>query len=372
MADKSTPLNLLDCDKEKLRAYFVEQGEKPFRGDQVLQWLHQYGCNDVMSMSNISQSLRSRLADTTTIHAPETAFKQVSKDGTCKWLFRLDCGNCIETVFIPEENRGTLCISSQVGCGFNCTFCATGKQGFNRNLTVAEIIGQVFAAVRELKSPENPRPVTNIVLMGMGEPLLNTDNVISALRIMLDDLAYGLSKRRVTVSTTGLIPQMRRLRQEVDVALAVSLHAPNDALRDVLVPINRKYPLAELMQACRDFYPPGSRQVVTFEYVMLQDVNDSLSQAKQLARLLRDVPSKINLIPFNPYPGTTYQCSTRERLADFQQCLMAAGLVATIRKTRGDDIAAACGQLVGDFADKTPRRRLAARIVSAVSEVQAA
>ncbi len=352
------PINLLNFDRDRLRAYFSELGEKPFRGDQVLQWLHQYGCDDVNAMTNISTALRQRLAAITVIDAPISAYKQVSTDGTCKWLFRLDCGNCIETVFIPETNRGTLCISSQVGCGLNCTFCATGKQGFNRNLTVAEIIGQVWAAVRELRSANNPRPVTNIVLMGMGEPLLNVDNVMCALRIMLDDLAYGLSKRRVTVSTSGLIPQMTILAKSVDVALAVSLHAPNDALRDVLVPINRKYPLNDLIQACRAFYPHGSRQVVTFEYVMLRDVNDSVAHAKQLVTLLRDVPSKVNLIPFNPHPGTQYHCSTATAIAAFQQILMDNDIVVTVRKTRGDDIAAACGQLTGEFTDRTPRRRL--------------
>lgn len=356
------PVNLLSLDRQGLRGYFAELGEKPFRGDQVLQWLHQYGCDDILAMTNISVALRQRLKQTATIKAPTQAYKQVSNDGTCKWLFRLDCGNCIETVFIPEANRGTLCISSQVGCGLNCTFCATGKQGFNRDLTVDEIIGQVWAAVRELRSDTKSRPVTNVVFMGMGEPLLNPDNVISALRILLDDLAYGLAKRRVTISTSGLVPQMMMLADAVDVALAVSLHAPNDALRDVLVPINRKYPLAKLMQACRDFYPTGSRQVVTFEYVMLADVNDTLDHAKQLVTLLRDVPNKINLIPFNPHPGAQYTCSTAKQIARFQQILMDAEMIVTVRKTRGDDIAAACGQLTGDFADRTPRRRLLTKV----------
>lgn len=351
-------VNLFDFDRQGLRDYFTELGEKPFRGDQILQWLHQYGCDDVMAMTNLSVALRQRLAEITVIQPPKQAYKQVSEDGTCKWLFRLDCGNCIETVFIPEANRGTLCISSQVGCGLNCTFCATGKQGFNRNLTVAEIIGQVWVALRELRSDTNTRPITNVVFMGMGEPLLNLDAVMTVLHILLDDLAYGLAKRRVTVSTSGLIPQMKTLANTVDSALAVSLHAPNDALRDVLVPINRKYPLAQLMQACRDFYPTHSRQVVTFEYVMLQDVNDTATHAEQLVRLLRDVPNKVNLIPFNPHPGTRYTCSTPERIAAFQQILMDAGMIVTVRKTRGDDIAAACGQLTGDFMDRTPRRRL--------------
>lgn len=354
----SQTINLLNYDRLALRDYFTTLGEKPFRGDQVFQWIHQYGCDDIMAMTNISQALRKRLAEQAIVAAPEVALHQVSHDGTQKWLFRLFCGNCVETVFIPETHRGTLCVSSQVGCGLNCTFCATGKQGFNRNLSVAEIIGQVFAAYKALRTADNLRPITNIVMMGMGEPLLNTQHVISALNMMLDDLGYGLSKRRVTVSTSGLVPQMQELADAVDVALAVSLHAPNDTLRDVLVPINRKYPLADLMSACKAFYPVGSRQVVTFEYVMLRDVNDTPAHAKELAALLKTVPSKLNLIPFNPYPGTSYACSSAERINRFQKILTDSGVIVTVRKTRGDDIAAACGQLTGDFADKTSRRRL--------------
>ncbi len=358
MQVKTAPTNLLGHDRQAMAALFAALGEKPYRATQVIQWIHQYGVTDFAQMTNLSKALRQQLQTTCEIRLPEIAYAQQSRDGTRKWLLRLDCGNCVETVFIPEANRGTLCVSSQVGCGLNCSFCSTGKQGFNRDLNVAEIIAQVWLAVRELSQDgRHDHSVSNVVMMGMGEPLLNFDNVIKALDLMLDDFAYGLSKRRVTLSTSGLVPQMDALSAISDVSLAVSLHAPNDELRNELVPINKKYPLKELLAACKRFYRDDRRRVTTFEYVMLKGVNDSDEHARQLATLLKNVPGKINLIPFNPFPGTQYERSSNTRIARFTDILMAAGLVTITRKTRGDDIDAACGQLVGNFSDKTSRRQ---------------
>ena len=363
MTASITTTNLLGLGRDELQAFFVALGEKSFRGPQVMQWLHQRGVDDFSAMSNLGKALRSRLADVASIEAPKVKLDQLAADGTRKWLFELVDGNCIEAVFIPEDGRGTLCISSQAGCGLNCTFCSTGAQGFNRDLTVAEIVGQIWQVNRLLGVPKaGQRTITNVVFMGMGEPLLNFDNVVSAIRILLDDLAYGLSRRRVTVSTAGMIPMIDRLHTECPVSLAVSLHAPNDGLRTELVPLNRKYPIAPLLDACRRYVDDEARRRVTFEYVMLDGVNDSLAHAKELARLLRDVPAKVNLIPFNPFPHTRYRRSTDEAIDAFREVLWRAGLVTITRRTRGDDIDAACGQLAGDVRDRTGRRERLARL----------
>lgn len=351
--------NLLGLDKAALTSYFQSIGEKPFRATQLMKWVHQQGVTDFNEMSNFSKNLRQTLSEKAEITAPEVLFEKIASDGTTKWLLKMSCGNSVETVFIPEKTRGTLCVSSQIGCGLNCSFCSTGKQGFNRDLSSAEIIGQVFTAVRALSKNEgaHDRRVTNVVMMGMGEPLLNFDNVLSAMNLMMDDFAYGLSKRRVTLSTSGLVPQMLALKEKSDVALAVSLHAPDDELRNELVPINKKYPLKELMAVCRDYFSGASRRKITFEYVMLDKVNDTLNHAKALVKILDGIPAKVNLIPFNPFPGAPYARSTDKAIALFQKFLLDKGLNTTVRKTRGDDIDAACGQLVGQFMDKTSRKR---------------
>jgi 23S rRNA (adenine2503-C2)-methyltransferase len=344
-------VNLLAFNRKAMEDYFREIGEKPFRASQLLQWIHQRGIADFALMTNLSKSLRQFLTEHCEVSAPSISFAQQSSDGTRKWLLQVDETNRIETVFIPEEGRGTLCISSQVGCALDCSFCSTARQGFNRNLTVAEIIGQLWTAQRELG--EDTR-ITNVVLMGMGEPLLNFNNVVAAVDLMMDDFAYCLSKRRVTLSTSGVVPALERLAEVTDISLAVSLHAPDDALRNQLVPINQKYPLKELLPACRNYIKDGRRKV-TWEYVMLAGVNDSPAQARALAKLLANIPSKINLIPFNPFPGSPYQCSSRDTVARFSDILQSYGLVTTTRKTRGDDIDAACGQLVGRVKDKSRR-----------------
>jgi 23S rRNA (adenine2503-C2)-methyltransferase len=339
-------VNLLDFDAAGLTAYFAELGEKPFRARQVLRWIHRFGQSDFDAMTDIAKSLREKLRQVASIVPPAIVSDRLSDDGTRKFLFDVGGGNAVETVFIPEDDRGTLCVSTQAGCALDCAFCSTGKQGFNRNLTVAEIIGQLWQANRALGAdPNGDRIISNVVLMGMGEPLANFENSVTALRLMLDDNAYGLSRRRVTVSTSGLVPVMDRLRDECPVALAVSLHAPNDALRDELVPINRKYPLRDLMAACRRYLEKAPRDFVTFEYVMLDGVNDSDAHARQLLALTRDVPCKFNLIPFNPFPASPFRRSPSPRIRAFAEILMNAGIVTTTRKTRGDDIDAACGQL---------------------------
>lgn len=351
-------VNLLQLDLQAMRDFFVTLDEKPYRAAQVFQWLHARGVSNFDAMTDISKSLRQKLSAVAEIVLPGILYENVAKDGTYKWLFKLADGNCIETVFIPEKTRGTLCVSSQVGCVLNCDFCSTGKQGFNRNLTTAEIIAQVWIAVRALSkdSGKHDHHVTNIVMMGMGEPLLNFDNLIPALNIMLDDFAYGLSKRRVTVSTAGVVPMIYQLREKSDVALAVSLHAPNDELRNQIVPINKKYPIKELMAACKAYFKEDKRRAVTMEYVMLAGVNDRPEHAKQLINILDGVKAKMNLIPFNPFPHTIYRSSDTETIQRFQHILMTAGINTTVRRTRGDDIDAACGQLVGQVKDKTRRQ----------------
>ncbi len=362
-------INLLDFDVDSLTAWFAQLGEKPFRARQVLRWMHRFGADDFGQMTDVAKSLRAKLAEMAEIRGPVPLRDTTAADGTRKCLLDVDngknAGNAVETVFIPEANRGTLCISSQVGCALECSFCSTGKQGFNRNLTTAEIIGQLWHANRMLGAIRQPgvddsgeRVISNVVLMGMGEPLANYDNVVAALKLMLDDNAYGLSRRRVTVSTAGMVPAMDRLRMEVPVALAVSLHAPTDALRDELVPLNRKYPLADLMAACRRYLENAPRDFITFEYVLLAGINDSDADARALLKLVDKVPCKFNLIPFNPFPGSDYRRPAAERVRRFQEILMQADIVATVRKTRGDDIDAACGQLAGQVLDKTKRGRV--------------
>jgi len=348
-------VNLIGMDAGALERFFAEQGEKPFRARQLLQWIHQRGETDFARMSDLARSLREKLASAARVAPPVIVGDTLAEDGTRKWLLKVDEANAVEAVFIPETNRGTLCVSSQAGCVLDCAFCSTGKQGFNRNLSTAEIIGQLWLANRLL---EGERPVSNVVMMGMGEPLLNLDNVIPALRLMLDDNSYGLSRRRVTVSTSGVIPGMDRLRDECPVALAVSLHAPNDELRDRLVPVNRKYPLRELIAGCNRYLEKAPRDFITFEYVMLEGVNDSDKHARELVRIAERVRCKFNLIPFNPFPGSEFARSGAERIRRFAEILQRAGLTVTTRKTRGDDIAAACGQLAGDVADRTRRSAL--------------
>ena len=349
-------VNLLDFDAAGLTAFFAGIGEKPFRAKQVLRWMHRFGQSDFDAMTDIAKSLREKLKAMASVTPPAIVSDRLSDDGTRKFLFDVGGSNAVETVFIPEDDRGTLCISTQAGCALDCSFCSTGKQGFNRNLTVSEIIGQLWQANRALGAdPKGDRIISNVVMMGMGEPLANFENTVTALRLMLDDNAYGLSRRRVTVSTSGLVPAMDRLGEECPVALAVSLHAPNDRLRDELVPINCKYPLRDLMSACQRYLEKAPRDFVTFEYVMLDGVNDSDTQAFELLELTRKVSCKFNLIPFNPFPGSPYQRSQAVRIKRFAEILIGAGVVTTTRKTRGDDIDAACGQLAGQVQDKTQR-----------------
>jgi len=350
------PVNLLDLDAAGLERFVAGIGEKPFRARQLLRWIHRFGEADFGRMSDIAKSLRARLAETAEVAAPQVIRDETSEDGTRKWLLDVGQGNAVECVFIPEETRGTLCVSTQAGCALDCAFCSTGKQGFNRNLGAGEIIGQLWLANRLLGAcADGERVISNVVLMGMGEPLANFDNTVTALNLMLDDNAYGLSRRRVTVSTSGIVPAMDRLREACPVALAVSLHAPNDALRDELVPINRKYPLAGLMAACRRYLDRAPRDFITFEYVMLDGVNDTDAHARELLHLTRDVPCKFNLIPFNAFPGSPLRRSPAQRIRAFAQILMDAGIVTTTRKTRGDEIDAACGQLAGRVADRSRR-----------------
>lgn len=352
-------LNLLDLDRDGLAAYFSEIGEKSFRANQLVQWIHQKGVVDFGLMSNLSMALRDHLQASTVIRMPDVAYDATSSDGTRKWLLQLDDGNRIETVYIPEDDRGTLCVSSQVGCALDCSFCSTGRRGFNRNLTTAEIIAQVWLATRLIDEEKKPgRKVTNVVLMGMGEPLLNFDNVVRAVRLMMDDFAYGLSKRRVTISTAGVVPAIDRLADMLDMRLAVSLHAPDDELRNSLVPLNRKYPLTQLMAACRRFIDrQNARSRITFEYVLLDGVNDSDRHAKELINLVKGIPTLVNLIPFNPFADSGYRTSPAKRVERFYRILADAGITTVVRRTRGDDIDAACGQLVGKIEDKSRRYR---------------
>lgn len=354
----SEKVNLLDLDQQGLKDFFNDIEEKPFRASQIMKWIYHEGIVDFQDMTNLSKVLRNKLAELAEIRLPEMIMEQPSADGTRKWILKMPDGNQIESVFIPQKGRGTLCVSSQVGCTLNCTFCSTATQGFNRNLTTGEIVGQVVFANRALGIPKNKAvlPVTNVVMMGMGEPLMNFDNVIRAMAIMNDDIGCGISRRRITLSTSGVVPQMIKMRDVCDVSLAVSLHAPNDELRNELVPINKKYPINVLLDACYHYVEGKPRRRVTFEYIMIDGVNDTLQHARQLARILERVPAKINLIPFNPFPQSNYKRSTPEAIQAFQDSLIAAGYTTIVRKTRGDDIDAACGQLVGKVHDRTRRQ----------------
>lgn len=364
MVNEVAKTNLLDLDRKGLESFFMALGEKPYRAQQLMKWMYHQGVADFDAMTDVSKKLRERLKQIAEIRAPEVVLDQPSADGTHKWLIRLDSGNCIETVFIPETDRGTLCVSSQIGCALDCTFCATARQGFNRNLSVAEIIGQLWVARQQLgKEINGRRSITNVVLMGMGEPLLNFANVVPAMNIMQDDFGFGLSKRRVTLSTSGVVPALYKLREVSDVSLAVSLHAPNDELRNRLVPINRKYPIAELLDACRAYIADLPHRRITWEYVMLDGVNDSEEHAHQLARLIRSIPSKVNLIPFNPFPDVQYQRSSPAAIERFRDILMRYDLTVVTRKTRGDDIDAACGQLAGRVQDRSRREVRMARLL---------
>ena len=349
-------VNLLDLDRTAMERWFASLGEKPFRARQVLRWIHQRGAQDFDAMTDIARSLRARLAEDAEIRAPAIVGDSTSADGTRKWLLKVDRANAVDAVYIPETGRGTLCISSQAGCTLDCSFCSTGKQGFNRNLSTAEIVSQLWIANGLLGRKQGAaRPITNVVLMGMGEPMLNLDALIPALKLMLDDDAYGLSRRRVTVSTSGVIPGIDRLAEECPVALAVSLHAPDDALRDRIVPINRKYPIRDLIRACNRYLERAPRDFITFEYVMLEGVNDSVAQARALLPIAAQVRCKFNLIPFNPFRDSGFHRSSPEAIRRFAEILQGAGLTVTTRKTRGDAIDAACGQLAGKVSDRTRR-----------------
>ena len=358
--------NLAGLDRGAMQAFFTELGEQRFRAEQVIKWIYRHGVTDFQAMSDLGKALRLRLAGIATVSLPQAGAPRVAADGVHKWPLTLADGNVVETVFIPEHDRGTLCVSSQAGCILNCTFCATARQGFSRNLDAAEIIGQLLIAAASLRRQEAPRPITNVVMMGMGEPLLNFDNVVTAINLMLDDFSFGLSRRRVTLSTAGVAPAIERLAAECPVSLAVSLHAPDDELRDQLVPLNRKYPVAVLLDACRRYVEKEPRRRITFEYVMLQGVNDDPARARALAALLAGLPANVNLIPFNPSPGIDYRCSSVEAINRFRDVLMKAGIVTVTRKTRGSDIEAACGQLAGSIRDRTSRARRFARLPVAV------
>jgi 23S rRNA (adenine2503-C2)-methyltransferase len=361
--------NLLDLTLPQLTEWVAAQGEKPFRARQLFQWIHQRGVADFDAMSDLAKSLREKLKASAEVRAPAILSEHVSADGTVKWLFDVGVGNGIETVFIPEDDRGTLCVSSQVGCALDCKFCSTGRQGFNRDLRVGEIVGQLWVANRRLEQLQregkatrlegehtSPRPVSNVVMMGMGEPLNNFTPVTDAMEVMLDDLAYGLSRRRVTLSTSGVVPHIRKLKERLPVALAVSLHAPNDAIRSRIMPINDAYPIAALLEACRDYLEVAPRDFITFEYVMLKGVNDAPDHAKELVRTLEGTPAKVNLIPFNPFPESGFGKTEPDRVRLFQKVLLDAGIIATVRKTRGDDIDAACGQLAGQVVNRMKRK----------------
>ena len=351
-------INLLDLNRDAMRELFVSFGEKPFRGDQVMKWIYHFGVDNFDHMSNVNKKLKEKLKNECEIVAPEISVRQQASDGTIKYALVLEGGQEVEAVWIPEKERATLCVSSQVGCALECTFCSTAQQGFNRNLKVSEIIGQVWRVAKDIGLDGNSekRPITNVVMMGMGEPLLNVKNVVPAMELMMDDWGFGLSKRRVTLSTSGVVPALDLLKEKIDVALAISLHAPDNALRDILVPINKKYPIEEFLAACRR-YIDGSKanKDVTIEYVMLNGVNDSTDQAHALVKTLKGTPSKVNLIPFNPFPGNEYTRSSNSRIDRFSKVLQAGGITCIVRRTRGDDIDAACGQLAGDVVDRTKR-----------------
>ncbi|NRA22761.1 MAG: 23S rRNA (adenine(2503)-C(2))-methyltransferase RlmN [Oceanospirillaceae bacterium] len=361
--------NLLGMTPVQLASYFEEIGEKPFRATQVLKWMHQHGAESFDEMTNISKTLRVKLNEQAEIREPEVVSQDISKDGTRKWVIRVDGGSCVETVLIPEGNRGTLCVSSQVGCSLNCSFCSTGKQGFNRNLSAAEIIGQVRIAIKSFGAmdPANKRVVTNVVMMGMGEPLMNFERVVSAMTLMMEDNAYGLSKRRVTLSTAGVVPAIDKLGDVLDVSLAVSLHAPNDKLRDELVPVNKKYPIKELMDACHRYLGKlNDKRVITIEYTMMEGVNDLPEHAHQLAKLLKTLPCKLNIIPFNPFPNSGYTRPKAAAIEHFKNTMHKAGIRTTGRRTRGEEIDAACGQLGGIVEDRTKRT---SKLIPLVQEI---
>ena len=348
--------NLLDFDRAGLRAFFAQLGEKPYRAEQVMKWIYHRLEDDFGAMSDLGKPLRGKLAETAFVGPPKTLLDKASSDGTRKWLLGMDGGNAVETVYIPEPSRGTLCVSSQVGCALNCTFCSTATQGFNRNLSCAEIIGQVWSAAKHLGNvTHQQRRITNVVMMGMGEPLANFDNVVRAMDLMRDDLGFGLASKRVTLSTAGMVPMIERLGEVADVSLAVSLHAPNDELRTQLVPLNRKYPIDELLDACARYAARRPRSTITFEYTLMKGVNDSPALARQLVKLMRRLPAKVNLIPFNPFPGTQYVRSDEGAIRAFQKILLDSDVQAMVRRTRGDDIDAACGQLKGQVLDRTRR-----------------
>ena len=350
--------NLLGLTQPQMEHFFESIGEKRFRAGQVMKWIHHFGVDDFDAMSNLGKALREKLKACAEVRGPEVVSEDISADGTRKWVIRVASGSCVETVYIPQDKRGTLCVSSQAGCALDCSFCSTGKQGFNSNLTAAEVIGQVWVANKSFGTvpAKIDRAITNVVMMGMGEPLLNFDNVVAAMQIMMDDLGYGISKRKVTLSTSGVVPMIEELAKHVDVSLALSLHAPNDALRNELVPINRKYPLAMLLDACQRYISQlGEKRVLTIEYTLLKDVNDQPEHAVQMIELLRNVPCKINLIPFNPFPHSGYERPSKNAVRRFQELLQQAGFNVTVRTTRGDDIDAACGQLVGKVMDRTRR-----------------
>ncbi|MGB2102666.1 MAG: 23S rRNA (adenine(2503)-C(2))-methyltransferase RlmN [Porticoccaceae bacterium] len=364
-AEQYTPqpvkTNLLGLSVSKLGDFFEQLGEKRFRATQMVKWIHQMGERDFDKMTNLSKSLREKLHKSAEICLPEVVSCQDSSDGTRKWLIKVEGGSCIEMVYIPEKDRGTLCVSSQIGCALDCSFCATGKQGFNRDLSTAEIIGQLWIAAESFDQfgTKSPRRVTNVVMMGMGEPLMNFDNVVDAMNLMMEDNAYGLSKRRVTLSTAGVVPALDQLAGVTDVSLAISLHAPNDELRNELVPINRKYSVTEFVQSAKNYIEkmPDNRRKATVEYTLMDQVNDRSVHARELAELLRDLPCKINLIPFNPFPGSDYKRVTNTALNRFRDILQGEGYTVTVRTTRGDDIAAACGQLAGEVNDRTKRQQ---------------
>lgn len=357
--ETSDKVNLLGLTRDQMEAFFLELGEKKFRAQQVLKWIHHAGVTQIEDMSNLGKALREKLQRVAEVRPPEIVSQKDSSDGTRKWAIRVDGGGLVEAVLIPEGGRATLCVSSQVGCSLDCSFCSTGKQGFQRDLSAAEIIGQVWLAINSYDAfkPGSPRVVTNVVMMGMGEPLMNFDNVVSAMDLMMEDLAYGISKRRVTLSTSGVVPALDKLAQVSEVSLAVSLHAPNDALRNQLVPINRKYPIAQLLQSAANYIDAqrDTKRVVTIEYTLIAGVNDQVEQAQELAELLRDFPCKINLIPFNTFEQSDYRRPSGNAVSRFWQVLVDAGYIVTVRTTRGDDIDAACGQLVGQVVDRTRR-----------------
>ena len=372
MADTARA-NLLDFDRDGLRAFFADLGEKPYRADQVMKWIYHRLESDFGAMTDLGKSLREKLPEVAVIAPPKPLLDKVSSDGTRKWLLGMDAGNAVETVYIPEPTRGTLCVSSQIGCGLNCRFCATGAQGFNRNLAASEIIGQVWHAAKQLGNvTHQDRRITNVVMMGMGEPLLNFHNVVTAMSLMRDDLGFGLASKRVTLSTAGVVPKIDALGEVADVSLAVSLHAPNDELRTQLMPINKRWGIDELLDACARYIARKPRATVTFEYTLMKGINDTPVLARQLVKLMRRLPAKVNLIPFNPFPGTQYERSDADTIREFQTILMNADVQTMVRRTRGDDIDAACGQLKGKVADRTRRHaEFQRRVEAARAEVQA-